>query len=270
MTDATKNNSNNIDVSGLLADLKRGFLADIPVRLGEMESLILAMERDEAFSDNYESLYRHTHSLKGSAGSYGLHIITSICHALEDVLNEVGRDNGRFNDYGADYWLKYIDLIRLVLEEINKGKDNFVSFEAELSKLQSVQPGGDQYHLHCLVVTSSSLYENILNNLFGNETIKFSFCYDGYEALGRLLTESFDLLISDFEVPLLNGQALFGSLRLSNSKNKNIKTMLLTSKADGKYSRSTDPDYIIHKDKNFTENLSKAIREIARQSKTKK
>ena len=268
MTSPAKTNTNNIDVSELLADLKKGFVADIPVRLDDMESIILSMERGVAFIDNYEGLYRHAHSLKGSAGSYGLHIITSICHAMEDALNEVGRDNNRFNEYGADYWLKYIDLIRLVLAEINKGRDNFVTYEDALKKLQSVQPGGEQYHLHCLVVTASSLYENILANEFGNGTIKFSYCNDGYKALGRLLTESFDLLISDYEVPLLNGQALFGSLRLSDSKNRQIKTMLLTSKTDGKYTRSTDPDYVIHKDKDFSQNLSMTIRAITKQSKS--
>ena len=237
MTSPAKTNTNNIDVSELLADLKKGFVADIPVRLDDMESIILSMERGVSFIDNYEGLYRHAHSLKGSAGSYGLHIITSICHAMEDALNEVGRDN-------------------------------FVTYEDALKKLQSVQPGGEQYHLHCLVVTASSLYENILANEFGNGTIKFSYCNDGYKALGRLLTESFDLLISDYEVPLLNGQALFGSLRLSDSKNRQIKTMLLTSKTDGKYTRSTDPDYVIHKDKDFSQNLSMTIRAIAKQSKS--
>ena len=255
----------NIDISELLADLKKGFITDIPVRLDEMESIILAMEKAENFTENYEALYRHAHSLKGSAGTYGLHIITSICHALEDVLNEVGRDNNYFAKYGADYWLQYIDLIRAVLASISKDNHNFEKFENDLKALQSITPAGKSFQLHCLVVSSSSIYENMLPRNFEKDNIKFSFCDDGYKALGRLLTESFELLISDYEVPLLNGQALFGSLRLSNSKNKKIKTILLTSKQPRHLNRNTDPDYVVQKDKDFTDNLATTIRNIARE-----
>lgn len=160
MAKQSKNITKNIDVSELLSDLKKGFIADMPARLDEMESIILAMEQDIGFIDNYESLYRHAHSLKGTAGSYGLHIITSICHALEDALIEVGRNNERFNEYGIDYWLKYIDLIRLLLDDINNGKDNFSGYELELKTLQSIHASGDTCQLQCLVVSSSSIYES--------------------------------------------------------------------------------------------------------------
>lgn len=261
---ADKNNTENTELSRLLADLKKSFVADIPHRLDEMESLILSMEQNLNYTENYESLYRHTHSLKGSAGSYGIHIITSICHAMEDVLNEVGNDTEFFKRYGIDYWLNYIDLIRDVLNDINKGDGQLSKYEDRLKKIQSIKPGGKSYQIHCLVVTSSIIYSNLLLSTFGEENIKFSFCHDGYEALGRLLTESFDLVVSDYEIPLLNGQALFGCLRLSASTNKNIRTILLTSKKIDKTSRFTDPDFVIRKDKSFSDNLAATIRQISR------
>lgn len=265
MTSQSNNNPNDIDIPELLSDLKKGFIADIPSRLDKMESIILAMEGEDSFIEDYENLYRHAHSLKGSAGSYGLHIITSICHALEDALNEIGRKSARFHEYGTDYWLRYIDLIRLVLAEISKGGENFSAFEEELNRLQSIQPDGEHYQMHCLVIASSSLYESILTDAFAKQPIKFSFSYDGYKALGRLLTESFDLVISDYEVPLLNGKALFCALRLSDCRNRKVKTLLLTSRASEKTARFIDPDFVIMKDKNFSRNLSKVIAQISSQ-----
>lgn len=265
MTNNSPNSQQNVDINELLSELKKGFISDMPVRLDEMESLVLAMEKGGTFQDNYESLYRHAHSLKGSAGSYGLHIITSICHALEDALNESRGNSERFLKFGIDYWLEYIDLIRLVLDDLTLGSNDLSKHEKQLNRLQSKHISGGNYQTHCLVVTSSSVYENMLTSSFTQEGIKFSFCHDGYEALGRLLTESFDILISDFEVPMLNGLALFGSLYLSDSKNKHIKSVLLTSKPDGNYTRQTDPDYVILKDKNFSENLSSAITSAVRQ-----
>lgn len=258
-------NSQSIDINDLLSDLKKGFISDMPVRLDEMESLILAMEKNESFQDDYENFYRNTHSLKGAAGSYGLHIITSICHALEDALNESKGNSALFLQFGVEYWLDYIDLMRLVLGDLNIGEDNQLKHEEHLNKLQSKHIGGGSYQTHCLVVTASSVYENMLTSSFSREGIKFSFCHDGYEALGRLLTESFDILVSDLEVPVLNGLALFGSLRLSDSKNKNIRSILLTSKQDRNYARQTDPDYVIRKDKEFSKNLFSAISSAAKE-----
>ena len=262
MTNKPSKIQEDIDISDLLLELKKGFIAEMPARLDEIESIILAMEKGLSFQDNYENLYRHAHSLKGSAGSYGVHFITSVCHILEDALNETKGNSDRFMQFGIDYWLEYIDLMRMVLDDLNANKENLSIHEERLNKLQSKQIGGGKYQSHCLVVTSSSVYENMLNTAFAQHSIKFSFCHDGYEALGRLLTESFDILISDLEVPMLNGLALFGSLRLSNSKNRNIKSLLLTSKAESKYISQTDPDYVIHKDKDFSKNLSSAITSV--------
>lgn len=265
MTINSQNKQKNIDINNLLADLKKGFISDMPNRLDEMESLILVMEKTASFQDNYENLYRHAHSLKGAAGSYGLHFVTSICHALEDALNETKGDSSLFLQFGIDYWLEYIDLMRLVLDDLNIGKDNLSKHEKQLNNLQSKHISGGNYQTQCLVITSSSVYENMLTSSFSQEGIKFSFCYDGYEALGRLLTESFDILISDFEVPMLNGLAIFGSLRLSDSKNKDIKSILLTSKPGGNYARHTDPNYVIRKDKEFSKNLFSAISSAAKE-----
>ena len=259
MTNTSPKRQQNVDINDLLEDLKKGFISEIPVRLDDMESLILTMEDGDAFQDKYENLYRHVHSLKGSAGSYGLHIITSICHAMEDVLNETKGNKTLFLQFGIDYWLEYIDLIRIVLDDLNGGRDNLTRHEEQLNQLQSKHISGGNYQAQCLVVTSSSLYEDMLISSFTQQDIKFSFCHNGYEALGRLLTESFDLLISDLEVPMLNGLALFGSLKLSNSKNKHITSLLLTSKPGSNCTRQTDPDYVIIKDKNFSQNLTEAI-----------
>lgn len=257
-----KSKSSNLAVSALLEDLKKGFIADIPDKLDSMESIILSMEKGIEFSDNYEKLYRQTHSLKGSAGSYGLHFITSICHSMEDSLHEVDKKQNIFDQYGGAYWLKYIDLLRAVLGELENGSEKLDLFEQQLSLLQSIRPGGHSYQLHCLVVTTSALYTSLFPSTFENVNIKFSFANDGYNALGRLLSENFDVVISDYETPMLNGLSLFGAIRLSDSRNKRIKTILMSSKIHPSLTRNTDPDFVVKKDKDFTDNLTKAIMNV--------
>ena len=153
MTINSQNPPQNIDINDLLAELKKGFIAEIPARLDDMESLVLDMEKNESFQEHYENVYRHAHSLKGSAGSYGLHFITSVCHAMEDALNETKGNNALFLQFGIDYWLEYIDLMRLVLSDLSAGNDSLSKHEEKLDKLQSKHIGGGNYQAHCLVVT---------------------------------------------------------------------------------------------------------------------
>lgn len=65
----------------------------------------------------------------------------------------------------------------------------------------------------------------------------------------RALTEPFYLAISTNKIPMLSGVALIGALKLSDSKRRNTKTILITSNknlATAKH-RATDADHIVIK-----------------------
>ena len=262
MSDKSKNNPDAVDVEKLLNELKASFINELPQRLNNLESIILDSNDPEVFHEQYETIYREAHSLKGLGGSYGLHIMSGICHAMEDELSAIQGKYELFKQYGIDYWLKYIDLIRSVIDYINDKNDDFGPIEVELKQLQSTRLDGSVSKLHCLVVASSTVYEKMLTTNFASKPIKFSFCYNGYDGLGRLLNESFDLLITDYETPALNGLALIGSLRLSSHKNKNITTVLLTSKEENKLGRTTDPDFVVYKNEDFSPTIDAIINNI--------
>jgi CheY-like chemotaxis protein len=86
--------------------------------------------------------------------------------------------------------------------------------------------------------------------------------HDGLQALMRALTETFDLIITTNEIPLLNGVALIGALKLSDSRNRNAKTILITANKNiaSIRKRASDADYII-KDAKLPKNLADAARQ---------
>jgi len=265
MLNKSSNMSDAVNVNALLGELKKSFIADIPSRLSDMEAMILSADNEDTFSDNFETLYRQTHSLKGTAGSYGLHIITSICHKFEDALSSTQGKHKPFMQHGMDNWLKYVDLLQTTIESIESGKTDFSDVERRLVQLETLQTGGGEYKHHALIVAASHLYEQICNTAFGDSPIKFSFSRDGHEALGRLLNEPFDIVITDMEAPLLNGMALIGALRLSTNRNRKIRAILLTSTKMEKINRTTDPDYVVLKDSNFANNLTSTIESLIHQ-----
>ena len=73
----------------MLEDLRVGFITELPTRLEEMEQLMLDLENSSSFTEDYQDLYRHLHNIKGSAGTHGFHIISSICHVFEDKVVEI-------------------------------------------------------------------------------------------------------------------------------------------------------------------------------------
>jgi CheY-like chemotaxis protein len=91
--------------------------------------------------------------------------------------------------------------------------------------------------------------------------VQLEICNNGIEALKRLLLEHFDLVITHIEAPILNGIALVAALRLSESS-RDICSILLTSKPVKVLHSDVDPDFVIHKDKDFNDNLSAIMPDI--------
>lgn len=70
------------------------------------------------------------------------------------------------------------------------------------------------------------LFENLLNGLDGIEIVMVT---DGREALMKALTQHFDLIVTDQNLPELTGDKLIRHLRASRNVNSETKFMLLSA-----------------------------------------
>jgi len=246
----------NVDaVQLMLLQMRNTFLEDVPERLDRLEQLLMQMEEGGVDVDSFNEFYRITHSLKGSGGTFGLQIITTVCHRLEDLLNTTGGGNN-FTPRLIAISLDYIDLLRLTLEQIKSGSSTFPIVEERLSELHD-QLANKQFTV--LLVDNSKLLTQMYLQALVELPVRTVVMTDGYSALMRVLTEPFDLLVTTNEVPLLNGVALIGALKLSDSNNRNIKTILITSNNNltAHLNRGVDTDYVILKDARLAINLAR-------------
>ncbi len=237
----------------MLLQLRNTFLEGLPEKLDRLENLLLEMEKNGADSEAFNEFYRIAHSLKGSGGTFGLHIITTICHQMEDLLNTT--DGGtKYTPALIATSLNYVDLLRLTVEQVHAGNESFPQVEERLHKLRK-QLAKKQFTV--LLVDNSKLLTQIYLQALAELPVRPVVMSDGPQALMRALTEPFDLLITTNEIPVLNGVALIGALKLSSTRNHNIKTILITSNKNiaAHLNRSTDPDYIIVKDATLAQNL---------------
>ncbi|MDH4394292.1 MAG: chemotaxis protein CheA [Limnobacter sp.] len=82
------------------------FFTEARQLLGEVESYVLQLERDPTEHETLNAAFRAAHTIKGSAGVFGLSVITHFVHNLETVLDRV-----RNGEIGFD-----ADMSTLVLE----------------------------------------------------------------------------------------------------------------------------------------------------------
>lgn len=86
--------------------------------------------------------------------------------------------------------------------------------------------------------------ENALTGLEAQLTIESN----GMAALERLLREKFDFLVTTYEVGKLNGIALIAAIKLTRGINRDIKTILLTSRREIDMPPALKPDTVVAKD----------------------
>ncbi|WP_265449090.1 Hpt domain-containing protein, partial [Aeromonas salmonicida] len=65
------------------------YIAEARELLEEMESSLLALENDPENSELIGAIFRAAHTIKGSAGLFGLQPIVSFTHIVEDLLDQV-------------------------------------------------------------------------------------------------------------------------------------------------------------------------------------
>lgn len=234
--------------------LQQHYLSAFPGLIEELELKTLDLERG-AHKDAYFSIYRQVHSLKGSGGTYGYPIVSSICHQFEDLLSEYD-ENTRFDKSTMDKVLFFIDLLKTTSDKMLRGDIEFNDIENQLQKNKTPDP---QRQISALLVDGSKNSHLLIAEALADKNIVISHCNDGIEALQRLLHEKFDLLISSKELPELNGIALIAATRLSGKVNRSIKAALLTSDQKLNVPEYSDIDLIIKKDKDFISSLTEFV-----------
>jgi len=251
--------SGSIDIEKMLVELRLSYVAELPSRLEEIEQIVLTLKTTDSFTEDYQNIYRHIHSIKGSAGTHGLHIISSICHVLEDKVIEVEGNQDLIDDKFIESVLSFIDLLRTTLDLINGMVEDFDEVEAELDRLSGK---GSEYEYKGLLIMASVLHRKLVASAFEKFPVKFDVATNGYDALGKLLKEPFDILVTNMEVSDLQGLPIISALRMSSNRNKDIPTVLLTSGKVPSNGRKIDPSYIIKKDADLMENLQIAANNI--------
>lgn len=241
----------------ILEELKKSYLDDLPLRIADLERYVLAIGSREAFCDDFQHIFRATHSLKGTAGTYGYHLISTVCHRLEDHLHLVDGEYERFQDTHRERWLAHIDLMRRAVSLYAEKSDRLYEIEQALDRIRAsvfVQ------NRRGILVERSKSTSMLCQQAVAELPIKWVVVSDGLAALERLLQERFDVVVTGMEIGKLNAPALISALRLSNGPNRNVCAVLLTSSTATPIPAYAAPQVVLKRDAQLASSLPKALK----------
>ena len=245
-----------VDVQAMLRQLRASYLDEMEEKLVGIETDLLALERTDRFQEVFERAYRKVHSMKGSAGTYGLPIISKICHQLEEYIGLFANDRAKLTEDIMERCLQHIDLMRKAQEAAKQGSEHFNEIEDALLELRGALLGN---RFSVLIVENSKVNIKLCTEIMKKYPIHTTVLDSGYQALELLLHQKYQMLITGLEVKLLNGLALVAAVRMSARSNQDIPAILITSSKLPPLKRNVDPNYIVARDSQFSENLTKAI-----------
>ena len=246
------------DIEQMLKQLRDNYLNELPEKIERIESIVLNLKKYKDI-DDFRELYRHIHSQKGTAGTHGLPFLTVICHQLEDELSDIGENMDLITDTQIQHWLTYLDLFSEAVEQIKQGAKDTSEIENALKNLRNVLT---ETTYSCMLVDTKSATLNVIIEVLKQHSIHPTIVDDGYEALGRLLVDKFDMLICGMKISSLSGIGLITAIKTSASVNQNIPSILITSTSFNRTMRDDDPDFVIQKDTSLPRVLNEACEKI--------
>ncbi len=238
-------------IEALLEQMRNSFLVEVPERCDRMEELALSLEREYS-SDAFNELYRETHSLKGSGGTHGIPVMTTLCHQMENRLNQ---SEGHFDEEAVSAVLAYIDLLRKIPEiGAQKGAD-FSAIEEALGRLHEAELKSRKA---VLVAESSRMMQSMYQKAMAAAPVKLTFVDDGLVALQLLMQQSYDYIVIAKELKGLNGVAVVSALRASMGKNAHSPVTMITSSGAG-LPTYLQLDRVLARDQLLADNLLEAV-----------
>ncbi len=253
-----EDNFKELDFDKQVKELQQQYLEEMPEKIDDIDDIILQLENSNEPEPLLQKISRKIHTIKGTAGSYDMGFASTVCHNFEDYLAAIHVSNSKINTQ-VDNFLKFTCLLREYTEACITDNFHLNKFEEKLTSL--IPSYTLNKHRALIIENTKSMahqYLKVLNSL----NIESSFARNGYDALGRLLKENFDSLITVAQTELMDGLSLISALRVINTSNQNIPAILITSDNRIKLSETHKPAYLLKKEPALLKVLSKIYSEI--------
>lgn len=223
--------------------LAESFAEDFKDHLYKLENDILALDQN---TEAIDSIFRIIHSIKGSAGMLGFKQLSSLAHAMENILsrlrNGVCLPDSELKDLlleGVDSLKKlFADLKnsnRIDLSKIHLQLDQFIA-ALDVDQTAKIDPPLHHSCINNFDINSEGtkriliIEDHLVNQRFLEEAIKSSggnfeivTVDSGATGLFHFFTEQFDLVFVDIMMPNIDGSTFIAIVEENLKKGRLLK-----------------------------------------------
>ncbi len=243
------------DLESALSRLKQDFIEGSLEKLDDIDVIIDNIYHDRgARGDQFFQLQRDVHSIKGSAGTHGLHLLTLVAHRLEDYLEAARR-------LKKDEWRAvqlYIDEMRRLVDlgeepdEADRAQTLECLPHAQIAVKEFSQQKAKKVTV--LIVMPAGVQRKVIGSELSSCGFDLSFTDRPVEAIRLVMDLQPDAVISNQEFRGMTGVELANVLKQIKATSK-TPFALLTSSASASDVLPEDT-HIIHKSTSFISDLT--------------
>lgn len=106
-----------------------------------LENNIVKLEKESDNLDLLNDIFRSAHTIKGTSGFLGFDALTNFTHTMEDLLNLFRKGELNVEADSIDVLLDAVDIIKAMLEDVRKKRENTVDYEVVINDLKSLRDG---------------------------------------------------------------------------------------------------------------------------------
>ncbi|WP_417784330.1 Hpt domain-containing protein [Terasakiella pusilla] len=249
------------DLESALLRLKQDFIEGSLEKLDDIDTIIDNIYNDRGDrGEQFFQLQRDVHSIKGSAGTHGMHLLTLVAHRLEDFIEAAPR-------LKQEQWRSvqiYIDELRTL---VDMGKDPSAhEREQILARLPHAQDTATEFSnqkskkVTVLVVMPPGVQRKVIGKELASCGFDLSFTDRPVEAIRLVMDLQPDAVLANQEFRNMTGSELGRVLR-EIKLTEQTPFALLTS-SDGHENDLPPGSHIIKKGESFVSDLTEYLVEI--------
>ena len=118
------------------------FLQEAEEQLELLDEDIVRLEREEDTGPLLQEIFRAAHTLKGSAGMIGHHLMTSLAHSMENLLDQLRLGTTQVSTAIVDALLGGLDLLRNMKDDLTVGQDSQIDISEAVAILDALSETG--------------------------------------------------------------------------------------------------------------------------------
>ena len=104
-------------------DIRADFLAEAGELIDNLGHQLVALESRPHDADLLNAIFRAFHTVKGGAGFLGVHALVELCHATEDVFNQLRGGKRSVDAPLMDAVLQAVDRVQAMMADLGAGRE---------------------------------------------------------------------------------------------------------------------------------------------------